>query len=268
MALEAGIKRGEIGSVPNETSIYLTQIPSGDFPRRWLHIRKDDSFMKAICLFDWDGTLRRGVTALDWMVYLESHLPNAKKSAQKMQKLLKDYHYGDVNYQYLVQKAAELYAKCVADASVAELSCVANKYVSEDTKNLFSFVPELFEQIHAHSYETVIVSGAPSEVLNAYSRIMPIDRIYGLIIKQVDERFTGVIQQNHGLMSKKKDVVNALLAEGCIIKLAAGNSVSDFPLLEYAENRYLISDEQEVKSEINATFIDTKHASSIFKGAL
>lgn len=224
--------------------------------------------MKSICLFDWDGTLRHGITAFDWMQYLRPILPNADRSARAMKDLLGEYRSGEVNYRHLVRKAAELYAECVDGAVVGDVSRIADQYVRDDIRNLFDFVPSLLEQIQTNGMETVIVSGAPGEVLDAYSRILPIGRVYGLVVGQVNGHFANVIRQNHGLTTKKREVVDSLRAEGYKIRLAAGNSANDLPLLEYAEKRFLISDEHEFKDGVDAFLVDTKHAFQMFKGAL
>ncbi|MGI8425303.1 MAG: HAD family hydrolase [Actinomycetota bacterium] len=224
--------------------------------------------MKAVCLFDWDGTLRRGITALDWMEFLTPLVPNARRSASDMKELLEDYRSGEVNYRHLVRKAAELYAKCIAEVAVEHVTSLADQFAQEDRRSLFDFVPSLLQRLHAKEIATVVVSGAPVEVLQAYRRMLPIDRIYGLVVERRNGYFTGSIQLNHGLMGKKREVVAALLAEGYTIKLAAGNSTSDLPLLEHPERRFLISDEQEVREGVNASFVDTKHAARAFDEAI
>lgn len=185
-----------------------------------------------------------------------------------MKELLQDYRSGDVNYRYLVRKAAEFYAKCLADVQLEHITLLANRFVQEDQFRLYDFVVPLLEDLHSKQFAVIIVSGAPVEVLDAYRNILPIDRAYGLVVGRKNGHFTGAIENNHGLMGKKRDAVTALMAEGYVIKLAAGNSTSDLPLLEHAQHRFLISDEQTIKEGVNAFFVDVKHAGRAIREAL
>lgn len=224
--------------------------------------------MKALALFDWDGTLHQGVTANDWTEYLSLFVPNASRFAAAMKELLQDYRSGDVNYRYLVRKAAELYAKCLADVQVEHVASLAARFVEEDQLMLFDFVVPLLEELRSKKVGVIVVSGAPVEVLDAYRHILPIDRAYGLVVERKNGRFTGAIKHNYGLMGKKRDVVTTLMAEGYTIKLAAGNTTSDLPLLEHAQRRFLISDEQAIKEGVDASFVDVKYAGRAIREAI
>lgn len=224
--------------------------------------------MKQACVFDWDGTLRRGITALDWMEFLGPRLPNAQAASLGMRELLDDYRSGDVNYRYLVRKAAELYAKCIAGADVNAVTELAVHFVSHDRANLFDFSAQVLKAAQQRGYEIFVISGAPVEVLHAYARTVPIDHVYGMTVERQIDRFTGTVLANYGLLGKKKEAVESILSRGYSIEVAAGNSTSDLPLLEHARSPFLITNEQEIKEDVRASFIDTQHAQSRLLEAL
>jgi phosphoserine phosphatase len=202
------------------------------------------------------------------MEFLGPALPNAQAASHGMRELVDDYRSGEVNYRYLVRKAAELYAKCVTGADVDEVRRLALQFAESDFRNLFGFTEALLRTARRKGYSIFVVSGAPAEVIEAYRNVLPIDRVYGLLVERSQGRFTGTIVANHGLMGKKREAVDHIVSEGHTIAVAVGNSTSDLPLLEHAHRGFLVSDEQEIKDSVQASFVDTKHAQKTLVEAL
>lgn len=141
-------------------------------------------------------------------------------------------------------------------------------FVERDRENLFVFVEDLLEQARKQHYSTVIVSGAPLEVIEAYQHILPINQVFAVVIERQGAVFGGGIVANHGLTEKKKEVITQLIAAGYRIALAVGNSMSDLPLLDHAEHGFLIACDQEVTDEVRASCIDIEGARTTLLGVL
>lgn len=199
---------------------------------------------------------------LDWIEFLVPALPKAKAASTSMRELLEDHRSGNLNYGYLVRKAAEIYAKCVEGVAVPEVVQLALRFAERDRGNLFVFAQHLLEQARKKDYSIVIVSGAPLEVIQAYQYILPIDQVFAVVIERHGTVFGGNIVANHGLTEKKKEVMTKLIGAGYRIALAVGNSMSDLPLLEFAECGFLIANDQEISDSVRASCIDIEQAST------
>lgn len=211
--------------------------------------------VRRACVFDWDGTLRSGITTLSWFEFLVPFIPKAQTSADQMRHLLYDYKSNKVNYPYLVKHAGELCASCVADMSVGEVTSLATLFVEVDRDNLYKFSAAVLDAAKRRGYTTFIISGAPTEILVAYSSMLSVDKAFGLEIKRIGDTYSDAVSANFGLTEQKKEAVAGIIASGFDIALAVGNSESDLPLLEHARNRFIISDEQESITSIRASFV-------------
>ena len=216
--------------------------------------------MKRACVFDWDGTLRPGITALDWIEFLQPTLPNAEAAAKAMHALIANYRSGKASYGHLVSEAAELYAHCVSQANVTVVTDAAMQFVERDCRYLFEFTEPVLRTAKQRGYEIFLVSGTPAEVLEAYSSVLAIDHVLGMTVQRLQGRFTGLVAENFGLAEKKREATNHIRDQGFLIELAAGNSTNDLPLLEHARHQFLISNEKDVAQVVKATIIDTEHA--------
>jgi phosphoserine phosphatase len=186
---------------------------------------------KKICLADWDGTLRAGYTVLDWLIHLSDLNITDKEYVQKFNGLLHSYRKGLIRYDALVSDAGSLYAAAISGKKTELITRAAAGFVRKDQKNLFPFCIPLLNYLRHKEIEVVVISGAPFEILAAYSEIMPISKIYGLRVKiDGDGYYSNQMKENYGVISSKLKAARSFSNNGHEIVLALGDSVSDKPL--------------------------------------
>lgn len=193
-----------------------------------------------ISLLDWDGTLRKGYTLFDWVNYLTNKKLLDNLVFNSLEKSLNEFQSGLLTYTDLVLNTADIYAKSVAGIDESDLAIEAEIFTLNDSK-LFPFVDNMMSFLHSKKIDIIVISGAPTLVLNAFSSQLKIDKVFGLDLEKTDNRiYNGNILNNHGLFDSKKKLVDKFITEGRKIILGIGNSKSDIPLLEHARKSFII----------------------------
>lgn len=204
---------------------------------------------KITCLLDWDGTLRKGYTILDWTSFLVRHKLFSKHLNNKLSNLISKIDHS-IPYERAVNEAAALYAKGIVGTESKRIDMMAVNFVNEDHSSLFRFSEALLKILKESAVKVIIVSGSPIEPLNAYSKLFDFADIFALkICTDSENKFNGDILTNYGLAIEKQNVVNILKQRNERIFLSIGNSESDLPLFKAAENSIVIGDCSKVPND-------------------
>ena len=123
---------------------------------------------KKLALFDWDGTLRRGFTIEAWIRFLVREKVLKKEAEDKISYLFSEYQEHEITHDALSQKSAEVYASALEGCYVEDIYLAASRFIEEDKSFLNSFSVSLLSFLQAQEIEIVVISGAPSEILNIY----------------------------------------------------------------------------------------------------
>lgn len=197
-----------------------------------------------ICLCDWDGTLREGYLIFDWADFLISRQIVNWKNEDLLRAHYKSFASGQISYEEGVVLAANAYAELIRDVEVERLENAASEFVESDRK-LMPFAHDLLSTIKSRNTDIVIVSGAPSIVLSAYSEKLQIDRIYGVTIAQ---SISGEIEvKTHGTKRDKRIATSAELGPVSSALIAIGDTTSDMPLFERSEIVCLVKNDSNSK---------------------
>ena len=155
------------------------------------------------CLCDWDGTLRKEFMFENWIPYLVRSLGLAGEHETRFRMLFDNFKARRITYENLVDGVAQGYADCVMGLSRADVRSVASRFAKQD-QAVFSFVSRLIARLSQEAIETIIVSGSPAEVLEAFAEILGIRRVFGLQI-EYDEQgiYADRAQNNYGNYEQK-----------------------------------------------------------------
>jgi len=187
---------------------------------------------REICLFDWDGTLREGFTIIDWIDFLCNKNTIDHKYKTLTLDLFDSYASGILSHDNLAIETGKIYAESIHKIDVNLLADIAFQFIETDESRLFPFARPLLKSLRDKFIRIFIISGAPIEILRAYSRTMFFDKIFGLEIASTDGLYTNNTVINPGSSSSKK---KCLENYGKLPVLAAfGNSISDTPLFDAA----------------------------------
>lgn len=201
-----------------------------------------DGLGRRVALLDWDNTLHHGWTLEPWVRYLVDKGQAPPRLAAEGEQLTRDYLEGRLeDHSDLAHRANTLYAAAAAGWATADVAALVGPYLDEiDRPLVYPFVPALLAWLVDHGIEPVVVTGAPAELVAPY--VEPAGgRVVGLTLAEADGRYTGAIGRNPGPAGEKTRAVAEVLADGCEVALAAGDSVSDLPLLQAGRRQLVVA---------------------------
>lgn len=195
-----------------------------------------------VALLDWDNSLHRGLTLRSWTPYLGERglVPAAVVDA--VEERYAAYDRGDLPYRRLATEAPELYARGLEGVGQAELHAHARSYVEQDARELFPFTRVLLESLVEREIESLIVSGSPIETLAVHQELVPISRLWGITVVLDDGVYTGELELNPAEQTAKEHVISRAV-KGTRVILAIGDTEADIPMLEAAEARIVVNND-------------------------
>jgi phosphoserine phosphatase len=208
--------------------------------------QNDHENLGSSCLFDWDGTLRKGFLLYDWARFLERELDLDPGVFSALFELRASFENGQVSYDDLVAQSGYRYAAALNKLGDFNLSALEAKFVRSDWESLFTFTAPLLTELHNYGHQLVVISGAPQRLLAEFVKYLPIDKVFGLELsrsKSADAMWE--VSQNAGLLHEKRRVVEQIRQGNKYIYLAVGNADTDLPLFEHADHSFLLEDEEE-----------------------
>ena len=196
---------------------------------------------RKLCLLDWDGTLRKGYTTLDWLMFLHQQNIVEKSHIQELRLLDAAFQEEKIKYEEFVRDVADIYARAINGKQKSEIAVLADQFVKIDEANLFSFCKPLLHRLRLFHVNVVVISGAPIEPLLAYSKTLAFNRVFGVEVSTSDDGvYTNSVKANYGLLASKIQSVQDVVTADTTVLLAIGNSINDLPLLSVAKQGLFI----------------------------
>ena len=191
-------------------------------------------------LADWDMTFFAGFTVLLWADHLAGRGLLASATARALHGLHHAFRLQRLQYGEFCSQAASCYVEGLAGKPRPLIEETTDDFVAEHRDKVHDFARKTAAFLRARSIPLFVVSGAPSEPLNAYARDLGF-QVAGALTAKVDASgvYTGEVDVNHGLLRNKRDAV-AAIQENHRVVLAFADSRNDMPLLEAAEHGVLV----------------------------
>lgn len=197
--------------------------------------------MKKYALVDWDGTVRRGYTLLQWMEHLTRRGFVAQSSLDKVSQAFLDHKQDKVTHDELAKRTAVIYGKSMAGLPVTVIGREAHPFMLKDKKRLFAESVQLLRHLRKREISIFIVSGAPAQVLSAYQKHYGFARVFGLELTTRNGCFTGLVAANPGISSGKRRVISGINStQAGMAMIGIGNSESDAPLFKEVKTRIVV----------------------------
>ena len=203
---------------------------------------------KDMALLDWDRTLYDGFVLLSWVRFLSVHGKFSRAYYEELKRVFSHYSRRDIKYDDLSRNAPLIYARGLKGQRVTDICGLALEYVREDSQLYPHSIP-IFDMLHQKNITIAVLSGAPQEVLDAFSERLDIEIVIGITVRMLSsgEFFSGVLGRNSALVEVKRRQVERLRRKFNIL-LAIGDSSADIPLLMAAKVPIVLNDNREHKS--------------------
>ena len=190
-------------------------------------------------LLDWDNTLRKGYTLFTWMDYLIGIGIIESVVREKIDYCMEEYKKENISHDQLAKDACDVFAKSIKGIKKSVLEQQINSYMCEDSTKLYKFTQEIFDVLNENNILPIIVSGAPYNILEKYHKKFNIYKTYGFVAEVEKGRFSGNVSCNYGY-NKSLKVEEICKKMGILPKIAFGDSVSDFEMLNTAEKSIIV----------------------------
>ena len=192
---------------------------------------------------DWDNTLRKGYTLFTWMDYLINIGTIESVVRQEVDYYIEEYKKENLSHDQLAKDACDVFAKSIKGMKKSILERQIRDYMYEDSTKLFRFTQEIFDVLNENKILPIIVSGAPSDILERYRMKFNLYEIYGFVAEVENDRFSGKVSCNYGY-NKSLKVEEICKKMGRIPKIAFGDSISDFEMLNKAEKSIIVRENE------------------------
>ena len=209
-----------------------------------------------VSVFDWDNTVHKGYTIYEWI----KHLLKAGYDVQKLIFIFdayKDlYTKRRISHDEFAMKFNESYCVFFKDWSEAELFNELGEFIKSDKEKLFPFAIDAFKYFKAYNIPIIIVTGAPSMIVEKYKEILDIDVILGFECEIADGKLTGCVESNFGLdKSKTMKIIKAIYSGRTI---GFGDSESDLPIINNGDIGIIVDNENLNKKIKNDSILNIR----------
>ena len=211
--------------------------------------------MKPLFILDWDDSLRRNYSALDWVDYLHLHHIYGEGDYAKHDAGIQEYKKtGD--YGKFVNGYAKLYTKALEGQKVNTIERMADDFAVKELDKLSKYTVELLEYCSSRRINLFVLSGSPAVVLEAFFKKYHPLEIDGLR-PDIDKNsiYTGTIVNLSGGGSHKQKVFDSVRDSSQTI-ITIGDSISDKYLLENADISIQVGSKIELQGRPNLLKVD------------
>lgn len=198
-----------------------------------------------LALFDWDNTLHDGWTLEGWVVHLVTEGVLTREHEPEWRALRRRYDTGRIGHNRLALEANRAYAREMAGRPAAEIVRRVEAFVTgADHHQVFPWAAGFLRRLAAGGIRPVIITGAPRDLIDAHLHAMGLTdmdiEVHGFTLGVgPGGDYTGRIRANPGVGAAKRRLVDRLAHTGDVA-LAAGDSVSDLPLLRAAHRQLIV----------------------------
>ena len=149
-------------------------------------------------LFDWDNTVRKWYTLFSWVDYLCTHSIIPSCLQHELNLVSEQYSANSITHDQYVEAACLKYATALKRIDIGTINNAALNYIFLDSLYLFDGVQSLFDLLFTKGIDIIVISGAPSIILEKYKKDLHIKNIYAFKEQIQNEIFTGNVEYNYG----------------------------------------------------------------------
>ena len=197
---------------------------------------------KKYVLFDWDNTVRKGYTLYSWVDYLCSCHTIDSCIQLDLNTMRKEYDSHLITHDEYAQKACQLYSSNLKGIPCSKIDSLINNYIILDEHYIYNDIKKLFHFFFLYGFDIIIISGAPTIIIEKYKEKYNFKEIYAFKEKTLHDYFTGEVEYNYGF-GKEKIVSELIRKYNSRPYMAFGDSKSDLPLLKYAYHSFYLGSE-------------------------
>ena len=194
-------------------------------------------------ILDWDDTLRRGFSAIEWIGFLHERKAFSSSCFGQMTDLLHQYSKRSIGYNDFVNHYADIYFRGIQQVKEERLNEAARLFALHERGQVANFTFDLLYYLETSSYDVLILSGSPQIFLDHFFRD------YSFRVMGLKKPATGDSNYSGGTDTKLKTYQQERVKYSFIGTM--GDSPSDQPLIEAADIGFIVGDRIENRGKGN-----------------
>ena len=195
--------------------------------------------VKKMAIFDIDGTIFRSALLIELMEVLI----DKKKFPQKARKEYEDKYYKWLDrkgsYEDYITNVVKVYMKYIKGVHYGEFADIAKEVTKHHQDRVYRYTRDLVKDVKKKKYYLLAITQSPKTVADKFCKGLGFDKVYGRIYEiGPEDRFTGIVTDEHLIMNKANIVRRAIKKEGVTLKdsIGVGDTEGDITLLEMVDN--------------------------------
>ncbi|MCB9295479.1 MAG: HAD-IB family phosphatase [Lewinellaceae bacterium] len=215
--------------------------------------------MHKLCLFDYDGTIRKGLSIYDWIKFLVKNQLIHEEICRNIQVKIQSYYSDNLSYNELVKFTYKTYCKSLTGVNEVNLIALGKEYAVKEREQFSEFFNDTIRYLEENNFKTIIVSGSPSEVLNSVFCERNSIQIFGLELEKKSGIYTGKIEKEYGTVESKEVFIKDNIIDNYDYIISFGDSMADTPLFEVSNLSFLMLPAYSVtiNKNLNTNFLIT-----------
>lgn len=207
--------------------------------------------MKKYAFFDVDQTIYNGYLTSSFTNYLGKEKLIDKKFLELNIQLQDEYEKGLLSYNDSVVKIISLQAEALKGKRKNDISKITDHFLIENNR-FFPYAKELFKMLYKSNFQSYLISGAASPLIEAVGRLFNIDKYFASELELIENFYTGKVIKFLNAENKHNTIKNIIGEE---IKkhfsLAFGDSLGDIEMLSIVNHAFVINPHQKEMIEIS-----------------
>ncbi len=189
-------------------------------------------------IFDIDGTLFRSSLLIELTEEMIASELFPKEAATEYQKEKEEWLNRNGPYEDYIGAVVKTFIKHLKGIHYGDFMEVSKKVAEREGNKLYRYTRDLLPQLKKRGYFLLAVSQSPKGTLDAFSKNLGFDKVYGRIYQTGPEnRFTGEVEDLQWIANKANIVRRAINKEDLTLEgsIGVGDTEDDLPLLELVE---------------------------------
>lgn len=185
-------------------------------------------------------TNRRGYTLFSWVEYLCTYNIIDSSLREELHLVAQQYNRSLITHDQYAYIVCTKYASALKGMNIQIIYNAIPNYLIFDRNYLFAEIGTVFDLLYTKEIDIIVISGAPSIILEKYKEEFHIKNIFAFKEQTCDGIFTGDVKYNYRF-SKERKTIEIFEKYNEYPYLAFGDSESDKPMLNSAQNAFYIN---------------------------
>lgn len=203
--------------------------------------------MKGYLFSDFDGTLSRGLSSMEFMKFLHARNLHSREAYKKQTELLENYRKNTLLYNDWLPLWARFWAKGLTGQKEKEILDAAKEFYKDFRKNIYSSSYEVMKILKDRNYHLTLVSVGAHEIIELASKDLGMDNTIATKIEIKNGLYADKITTRLHSLEGKAGALKQCRLSWFKELIAMGDSAHDISMLEKATYPIALNPAEELK---------------------